>query len=90
MSVNFSAVQLRKTKCAEKVLSILAQLDILPASLTIEITESALVQNFTIAESNIEALSKVGVKISLDDFGTGYSSLSYLKHFTIDIVKIDK
>ncbi len=90
MAVNFSAVQLRKPELAERVLSTVEQVGILPTSLTIEITESALIQNFETAESTINALSRAGMRISLDDFGTGYSSLSYLKHFPIDVVKIDK
>ena len=90
MAVNFSAVQLRKPGLAERVLSIVEQVGILPTSLTIEITESVLIQNFETAETTINALSRAGMRISLDDFGTGYSSLSYLKHFPIDVVKIDK
>ena len=90
MAVNFSAVQFRKPGLAERVLSTVEQVGILPSSLTVEITESALIQSFKNCESTIDALSRAGVRISLDDFGTGYSSLSYLKHFPIDVVKIDK
>ena len=59
------------------------------AQLVVEITESMLMEN----EHALEGLNQIrsrGVRLSMDDFGTGYSSLSYLKHFPIDILKIDR
>ncbi len=56
----------------------------------IEITEGTLLQNTVDTISVLQALKKLGIKISIDDFGTGYSSLSYLKHLPIDILKIDQ
>lgn len=90
MAINLSPVQLRKAELAENIVSIVEQTGISPGSLTIEITESALIQNLDTAVSIIDRLSAVGIRVSLDDFGTGYSSLSYLKRFPIDIVKIDR
>ncbi len=90
MAVNFSAVQLRKSELADLVIDIVEQSGVPPSSITIEITESALIQNLDTAVSIIDGLSNAGLRVSLDDFGTGYSSLSYLKRFPIDIVKIDR
>lgn len=90
IAVNVSAVQFRNPDFAKKVTSIVEQTGLMPTSLTIEITESALMQNLELTELALNELSNAGMCISLDDFGTGYSSLSYLKHFPIDIVKIDK
>ena len=61
-----------------------------PARLTIEITESSLIEDPEHVTSRLVALRKLGVRIALDDFGTGYSSLSYLAHLPIDTIKIDQ
>ena len=90
LAINFSVVQFRTPDFASNVLSTIKEADLMPNSLTIEITESALIDNIEMAELNLNELSKAGMRISLDDFGTGYSSLSYLKLFPINTVKIDK
>jgi CheY-like chemotaxis protein len=58
--------------------------------LELEITESAVMQDPMKATEILRSLKNIGVRIALDDFGTGYSSLNYLKHFPIDVVKIDQ
>jgi EAL domain-containing protein (putative c-di-GMP-specific phosphodiesterase class I) len=60
------------------------------ASLTLEITEGALISDTDRAHVVLDQLKELGVLLALDDFGTGYSSLSYLKQFPVDIVKIDQ
>jgi EAL domain-containing protein (putative c-di-GMP-specific phosphodiesterase class I) len=90
MAINFSAVQLRRSDLAERVISVVESVGVKPGSLTAEITESALVQNLEKAASIVDGLSNAGLRVALDDFGTGYSSLSYLKRFPIDVVKIDR
>ena len=61
-----------------------------PGFLTIEITESVLIEQLEAARNALEALSGLGVRLSLDDFGTGYSSLSYLANLNFQSVKIDR
>lgn len=61
-----------------------------PERLTIEITESSLIDDPDHVVSRLVALRALGVRIALDDFGTGYSSLSYLAHLPIDTIKIDQ
>lgn len=63
----------------------------LPAhSITVEITESMLVNDSDRMRTNLKLLQENGAKVSLDDFGTGFSALSYLKLFDVDYLKIDK
>jgi EAL domain-containing protein (putative c-di-GMP-specific phosphodiesterase class I) len=61
-----------------------------PAWLTLEITESVLVQDPTAAHMRLEALKELGLRVAVDDFGTGYSSLAYLQKFPLDSIKIDQ
>jgi EAL domain-containing protein (putative c-di-GMP-specific phosphodiesterase class I) len=61
-----------------------------PALLTLEITETALMENSDTALSALTALKTLGVSIAVDDFGTGYSSLTYLRQFPIDELKMDR
>ncbi|ABE55024.1 diguanylate cyclase/phosphodiesterase with PAS/PAC sensor(s) [Shewanella denitrificans OS217] len=58
--------------------------------LTLEITESLMMQQHTNIANLLQTLRKRGIKVSVDDFGTGYSSLSYLVNFPVDQIKIDK
>jgi EAL domain-containing protein (putative c-di-GMP-specific phosphodiesterase class I) len=64
--------------------------DINPRFLEFEVTESIFSENISYTEQFINAIKRMGFKISLDDFGTGYSSLQYLQNFSIDKIKIDK
>jgi diguanylate cyclase (GGDEF)-like protein len=61
-----------------------------PSSLTLEITESAVIVDQESSFSNLQSLRDIGVRISIDDFGTGYSSLQYFKHIPADELKIDR
>lgn len=68
----------------------LAEFDVAPARLEIEITESALADNPEEAARVMEALCALGVRLSIDDFGTGYSSLARIKSFPLHVLKIDR
>ena len=68
----------------------LSEAGLAPGSLTLEITESVLMQGHAATADTLTALKELGVRLAIDDFGTGYSSLSYLRGFPIDAVKIDR
>ncbi|WP_067724654.1 putative bifunctional diguanylate cyclase/phosphodiesterase [Oceanobacillus damuensis] len=89
ISVNISTKQLMHQNIVERIKAILVEEDTDPRSLTLEITESALLF-YEDAKNNLMELRKLGVGISLDDFGVGYSSLSMIKNIDIDELKIDK
>ncbi len=90
MNVNLSGRQLREFDVVHKILDIVSETGIKPASLNIELTESVLMDNSQSTINKFHALRDAGVSISIDDFGTGYSSLSYLKRFPINTIKIDR
>jgi diguanylate cyclase (GGDEF)-like protein/PAS domain S-box-containing protein len=90
VAVNLSAVQLRKADLPERILRSCVKAGIDPAFVELEITESALVENFEKTKPVMEVLSEAGIRLTLDDFGMGFSSLSYLKMLPIDAIKIDR
>nr|WP_315204075.1 EAL domain-containing protein [uncultured Albidiferax sp.] len=90
VSVNLSALQLVDTGLVAQIQQCLQHHGIAPAALELEITESVLMDNTSLAVEQLEALKTLGVQLSIDDFGTGYSSLAYLKRFAIDKLKIDQ
>jgi diguanylate cyclase (GGDEF)-like protein len=90
MSVNVSAVQFTGGELVGVVTRALAETGIAPASLKLELTESAVMADAEHALAVFAQLKALGVRVSLDDFGTGYSSLSYLRRLPIDTLKIDR
>lgn len=89
-SINLSPNQFYQEKLAEKVFSIIRKTLVNPCNIELEITESTVMTDVERTTRILEELKKFGIGLSIDDFGTGYSSLSYLKHFPIDVLKIDK
>jgi diguanylate cyclase (GGDEF)-like protein len=90
MSVNVSAYQLDRDGFREDIQRALAESGIRPSSLTLEITETALMRDVPAASERLKAIKALGVRIAIDDFGTGSSSLSYLREFSADSLKIDR
>ncbi|HSJ96825.1 MAG TPA: EAL domain-containing protein, partial [Myxococcota bacterium] len=90
VSVNLSARQLRDRELAARVERILARTGLDPHLLVLELTESELMEDVPRGRQQLEALRRLGVRVSIDDFGTGYSSLGYLKSFPVDCLKIDR
>ena len=90
VAVNVSAHDFRDPELPAFVAGLLATHNLLPADLTLEMTESVMLDTASPALSVIDAIHALGVRLSLDDFGTGYSSLSYLHRLPIDELKLDK
>ncbi len=90
VSVNLSVMQLHDPGLVEDTADALAQSGLDPSSLTLEITESMLLAKTAQTMQTLEQLKALKIKIAIDDFGTGYSALSYLRHFPVDVLKIDR
>jgi diguanylate cyclase (GGDEF)-like protein/PAS domain S-box-containing protein len=90
VSVNLSARQVTHRDLTAAVSEILARTGLDAEHLHLEITESVLVEEHSIATSTLEALKELGVSLVLDDFGTGYSSLAYHHRFPLAVLKIDR
>jgi diguanylate cyclase (GGDEF)-like protein len=90
MAVNMSFKQLQDSKFVETVTRIVKSSNIDPSMLELELTETAVMENFDATYRSLMALHKLGIKFSLDDFGTGYSSLTHIQRLPVSIIKIDQ
>jgi diguanylate cyclase (GGDEF)-like protein/PAS domain S-box-containing protein len=90
MSVNMSARQFRQQDVASRIARLLQDAGCDPSWLTLEITESVLMENPDAAADTMARLAAMGVQLAIDDFGTGYSSLAALRRFPINCLKIDR
>jgi len=90
LSVNVSARHFKEGGLLAFCKSVLRDDQLKPNNLEIELTESALVDNYNSAKQVLEEIHGMGVRIALDDFGTGYASMAYLKEFPFDTVKLDR
>ena len=90
IGVNVSAIQLARDNVAAAVKGVLEFYGIKGDRLTLEVTESAIIQDPERATRTLLGLKDLEAKIAMDDFGTGYSSLAYLQRLPIDILKIDR
>jgi diguanylate cyclase (GGDEF)-like protein len=90
IAVNVSAVQLHAPGFEQLVAGILAETGLSPDRLEIEITETALVRDVTLAVTVLNRVRAMGVRIAMDDFGTGYSSLANLRAFPFSKIKVDQ
>jgi EAL domain-containing protein (putative c-di-GMP-specific phosphodiesterase class I) len=90
LSVNISGAQLRQASLVREVDEALKRSGLDPSLLTLEITESVLMDTTASNVERLGALKRLGVQLSIDDYGTGYSSLQYLRRFPIDWLKVAK
>jgi diguanylate cyclase (GGDEF)-like protein len=90
MAINVSPLQFREQAFAEKLGGIILATGISPASIEIEVTESAVMENLGEAVEILKRIKALGVRVALDDFGTGYSSLSSLTSLPLDKLKVDQ
>ena len=88
--VNLSGKQFIQSDLADEIAAVLRETELPASNLSLEITESAIIENPTAVVAILEQLKALGVQISIDDFGTGHSSLSYLHRFPINSLKIDR
>jgi len=90
VGVNLSAIQVARDNIAEVVESALKSSGLTGDRITLELTESSIVQDPARAMRVFDALKALDATVAMDDFGTGYSSLAYLQRLPIDVLKIDK
>jgi diguanylate cyclase (GGDEF)-like protein len=90
VAVNVSARQLVEDGFATWVEEVLGRTGLPAHALTVEVTESALLDDVDQVRAAFDRLRSLGVKVSIDDFGTGYSSLARLQSLPVDIIKLDR
>jgi diguanylate cyclase (GGDEF)-like protein len=90
IGVNVSGAQLREPGLVEEVAEALAAAQLDASGLTLEITETALMESFETAIGLLDELKELGVDLAIDDFGIGYSSLRYLRRLPLDNLKVEK
>ncbi|MGQ5521671.1 EAL domain-containing protein [Chitinimonas sp. PSY-7] len=89
VAVNISGRSFDETSLPEYIKTMLAEQQVQPARLMVELTETAAVSDMRDAQRFIEALRNTGCTVCLDDFGAGFSSFAYLKHLKAHVLKID-
>lgn len=90
VAVNVSAIQFSQPDFVNLFYSAIRACRANPTSITLELTETALMGDIELAINQLSELRSLGIKVALDDFGTGYSSLSYLSRLPIDKLKVDQ
>jgi len=90
VGVNLSPRQLAQPGLVAEVAAVLAETELPPEALELEITENAVVEPRLDAVGTIRRLRRLGVRLAIDDFGTGYSALSYLRELAVDGLKVDR
>ena len=90
LSINLSVKQMLQSDIVEDIAKAAQEFKIPYKNINLEITENIFIDEIERTSNTIQRLKKLGISISINNFGTGYCSLKYLKHFAIDLVKIDK
>ncbi len=90
IAVNVSSLQLQRAELCDDVRAALDAAGVDATGLSLELTESAIIDSRPQVTETLESIKRLGVQLALDDFGTGYSSLTHLCRFPIDELKIDR
>ncbi len=90
VGVNMSVVQIMQTDIVDIIKSCIAENNIDPSNLIIELTERLAINDLARSRQTLLDIKELGVRLALDDFGTGYSALSSIRALPFDIIKIDK
>jgi EAL domain-containing protein (putative c-di-GMP-specific phosphodiesterase class I) len=90
LGVNLSGRQFQEADLVHGIAQALERTGLDPRDLDLELTESSIMRDPEQAVAKLQALSRLGIRLSIDDFGTGYSSLAHLKRFPIKALKIDQ
>lgn len=90
MAVNVSARQFEQRDLPDLVAGALDKAGLPADCLELELTESVLMASGDGMLNTLKALKEIGIRLAVDDFGTGYSSLAYLRHFPVDVLKVDR
>ena len=90
IAINLSARQFKQSSFVDTISQTLGDYKIPAHLLELELTESMLMKDVPQTTAKLNQLKRMGFRISIDDFGTGFSSLNYLRHFPLDVLKIDQ
>lgn len=90
LGFNFSAMGFLDAHCAERIIETIRESGLPPHRFELEVTEQAVMTDFSSAIEKLHLLREFGIAIALDDFGTGYSSLAYLQQLPLDRLKVDR
>jgi diguanylate cyclase (GGDEF)-like protein len=90
LHVNVSGRQIAASAFVSYLARVLRHYHMEPSTLTVELTESVLLDNPERAAARLMALRELGIRVAIDDFGVGYSSLAYLRRFPLDVLKVDR
>ena len=90
VSINLSALQCGVSNYSDKIKRFILDAQIDPKLVEFEITETLLIDDFSLTEMFLTDISDIGCTVALDDFGTGYTSFSYLSKLPIDVIEIDR
>lgn len=90
LGINLSCAQLSSPSFVNRYLAAVAAVGLEPGDLVVEVTETELVEDGSVAEQSLLALADAGIQVAVDDFGAGYSSFDYLTRMPVTYLKIDR
>jgi diguanylate cyclase (GGDEF)-like protein len=90
VALNVAPIHFHQPDFVAQVCRTLQEYEIDPESIELELTETSLMEDTAEVRRSLRGLKDAGLRLAIDDFGTGYSCLNYLRHFPIDVLKIDR